>query len=522
MKTALHFSILIMLSMLLSGCFFSSTSSNRYKANDATGKTCFKLSDAFFMEPSYAQTGKETNGDPHYDCSKSIGFKYTPRISESLRHPDTNSTSSTPAVPARYDNCGRLIPGTGDVANVSKGVTTWIVEQVKSALESARTKLFSALNTDGSGVDFIDILRICMALVLIFYACALLMGLVQANPYAVAMMFLKIILVYALIRNADGLFDRYVIDIFENFVEGFSCTTGNVFYFTSLADVNGNCSSANFGMFNMVDETMSMLFSFEFITVMFALINAGWSGWLYAVMILGMIVTYSFTAVGAVKSYLIAMIARYLLYALAPIFIIFLLFNQTKSMFDGWIEQLISFSLQPVFLMTFIGMFHLIIMGFIPAMLNYNTDICYAKVHQLGATDLYGYVFGDGIKTPRVDKDAAEAAIPINIWVVMSMAILAYLMKSMADWSAQLAARLSSGYINITDAVMQGWNVLEKAVERGTYGMAGTAVGGTLFGTEVKRQDGTTQRVFGVEGMRAAVDKYNKETVQVLKEEAKK
>lgn len=65
-------------------------------------------------------------------------------------------------------------------------------------------------------------------------------------------------------------------------------------------------------------------------------------------------------AVGyAVMYYLTAQVFVSILFILGPIFFIFTLFNQTKGMFDNWLNQIIGFSLQQIFLLTTLAFFNM-------------------------------------------------------------------------------------------------------------------------------------------------------------------
>ncbi len=59
----------------------------------------------------------------------------------------------------------------------------------------------------------------------------------------------------------------------------------------------------------------------------------------------------------ALKIYAISLIAKALLFGLAPIFFAALLFEKTKQIFFGWINQLVNYSLQPILLFIFFAFY---------------------------------------------------------------------------------------------------------------------------------------------------------------------
>jgi len=188
----------------------------------------------------------------------------------------------------------------------------------------------------------------------------------------------------------------------------------------------------------------------------------------------------------AIKVYLFAFIARHVLYALGPIFLTFALFTQTRSLFDGYIEQLINFSLQPVFLFIFLGLFHSVLAGFASEM--YLEDLTDAKRFSVDGTlaegeemcigytkldsefmgkELYFYRLCKGNENDCYSMTDLNSPIPIDIWVVIAAIIVCYLMFEMTTWVVQVASRLSSGMVTLSDIPIQGFNKIQSSISGG-------------------------------------------------------
>lgn len=85
--------------------------------------------------------------------------------------------------------------------------------------------------------------------------------------------------------------------------------------------------------------------------------SAGAIGVFFAVFTMVFGILMIIVAIRALHIFLTSAFAIILLVYVSPITITFVLFSKTKDMFDKWLRQLIGYSLQPVFLFAYIGIF---------------------------------------------------------------------------------------------------------------------------------------------------------------------
>ncbi|MFZ4125961.1 MAG: type IV secretion system protein, partial [Rickettsiales bacterium] len=79
----------------------------------------------------------------------------------------------------------------------------------------------------------------------------------------------------------------------------------------------------------------------------------------------------------ALRLYAVCFVVRSLLLGLAPIFIVFLLFEKTKQMFTSWLNSLISTALQPILLFTFLAFFTVMMQSATQNM--FSVELCYTE-----------------------------------------------------------------------------------------------------------------------------------------------
>lgn len=333
-----------------------------------------------------------------------------------------------------------------------QGPFAWMVDEVKmvilgdgSAVEGATQKIYNALATSEA---FLEMFYIAVALAIALFSAGIALGVVDSNPYSVMMFVIKLSVIIALITQID-FYQFLVIDTFESFVEDMSTIMNNIF----VVNASGLNPTMAYNLFGNIDSTLALLFSPGMWALLFALLVEG-AGILYFVLFIFLIIIYFAVVVNTLRTYIIAMLVRSMLYAVGPIFISFGLFSPTRSLLNGWIEQLISFSLQVIFLFALIGMFHIILMDFLFGALYTGNDanghyaVCYMSI----------FSFWEALgwwNIRQVDLNAmlsVNAGIPMSLSVLLAGVSICSTMYYMIAWIIDLAARISSGFLPIADA----------------------------------------------------------------------
>jgi type IV secretion system protein VirB6 len=85
---------------------------------------------------------------------------------------------------------------------------------------------------------------------------------------------------------------------------------------------------------------------------LFSLLFMDWLGFIYIFLFLIALYFIFMMSFQAAVIYLSALIAIGMIIIMAPIFICFMLFDFTKSLFENWLKQLISYAFQPIILFT--------------------------------------------------------------------------------------------------------------------------------------------------------------------------
>ncbi len=295
------------------------------------------------------------------------------------------------------------------------------------------------------------------------------------------------------------MFDDYVVQFFnDGIVEDLSSQI-----IASVTSETAGSYSA-YTRFEQIDGMISMFFSSKYFMLVVALFLNWPAGPIFAILLLILMFTYLGLVLKALKLYLMAYFARALIFATAPIFLPFLLMKQTSSIFVGWYTQLINYSLQPLFAMTLLSMFHLILIGYVTSaglIRDESAQICVRPIYsfhgiiELGAK--WAVCNGAGAE---INGDEGNTDLPLNLWVVISVILLCWLMRQMFDWSVEVAARLSGGIDAAVNIPIRGWDPLKQQGLRGVNRVAGGVVGGVVGSRTGTGISGTVRRHGGVLG----------------------
>src|SRR5690606_25371456 len=92
-----------------------------------------------------------------------------------------------------------------------------------------------------------------------------------------------------------------------------------------------------------IASTMDSILSIKMLVIIGSLFYTGDMGVVAGAILAAGVVMYVAATVSALWIYLVAYAFKWLLLGFAPLFVIFLMFQQTRNLFFGWISQLLSF-----------------------------------------------------------------------------------------------------------------------------------------------------------------------------------
>ncbi|MFV9870641.1 MAG: type IV secretion system protein, partial [Anaplasma ovis] len=279
-----------------------------------------------------------------------------------------------------YDNAGgySLEFKQGVINGQGVRVFEYVRKLVRGELDKAGKQIFENIV---SNKGFRNFAFAVMTLFLVVSALVYLLGMVQA-PLADAMVrILKIILVILLVSPGSwDFFHNHLLKLF----------TGGVDQIIAL--VNSYAAKQTFkpdAPFEFMDV---MIGERIFSTVVWeakarALIMADFTSIFALLIIIIAVICYVALCLYGFIIYLTAFVGITFLIALMPIMFVGIVFSRFRSLFDGWLTQCISFSMQAILMFTLIAMFGSLIMHYYYRIFGFTAcynEVLHIKFYALG------------------------------------------------------------------------------------------------------------------------------------------
>ncbi len=408
----------------------------------------------------------------------------------------------------------------GAVSNsFRRGITEYIDIKIRTLITGFSENIYKqlvGLPTDVVDAPFKVVIRYLLSLTLAIFFISMVLGLQRVSSYVAVVLMLKLFLVYQYATDWDLFNDLGIVIVEDGFVNELS----NIMVGTFVPAMEGADFSASVGnVLGEIDGVLSVWIGSGFWKFILALMLTSGGGFAYAIIFLLLAFGYMVVIFKGLYIYFIALLMRYLLYSLAPIFIIFALFNETKSFFDGWIKQIINFSLQPIFIFAFIGMLHAVIRGFLDSsgftntagnlgsagvsastiggVLNADTighKVCWKPIVTMAGgpfREIYWWRICDSGQ--NVIDFNGTTDFPFNVWYMIGMLVVFVLLKDMMRWSVDMAGRISGGFTSAASVSPYGMGEM-----KAMGGIAaGWAVGGVAGAGKMAKGAAFGQRTTG-------------------------
>lgn len=387
----------------------------------------------------------------------------------------------------------------GAATDRAKGIMEDAINEVALSINTASKNLYNGI-TGGPilafGFSFLDIVSILLVLYITFYGVGLLFGFVQATLLDAFIRLFKIGILLALIEpmgilgsiggffGADfladggwGFFSQYVVHFFNQGTNEIIMLMVHIAKGDPLASYLDGCNAYgalagvipyNVGCpFQILDESVKVIFSPRMFVTILGAFSTPPFGIIIVVALIVSIFAFFMVLIRAMQVYALSLVAKAILFGIAPIFIAFLLFEKTRGLFVSWLGQVISYSLQPIMLFTFLAFFGLLLKSAAYDLLpdTGGAELCYIKSAQQASTpiDIHAWKFGciktaggavepyygrwtwNGAENKTACPEDLNGKFPIDPVKILIFLLLCYLMYKISDVAVSVAIDLAGG-----------------------------------------------------------------------------
>lgn len=373
------------------------------------------------------------------------------------------------------------------------GLVTETVNYIRSVVMASVQALFIGIS---SNPDFQYAAMASATLAICIYAVLFMFGIVPLTLGQALNRLFKIIFVFIMISPlAWSFFGSTVYRFFDagtdELILLFVNTAAGVPMPVTLS-LFGDWVTVTFGVTNpfwLFDGLVAQILSPKAITTMMAsMTNTGPFGAGIGLMMGAGTGVFMLGVLNAMRIYCVSIIAKGLLFGIAPIMFVFLLFDRTKQMFTGWVNQLINFSLQPILMFAFLSFYIILIESSYNNMME-GVEICWSDLEHVegSAGSPSGWVMRtpEGLTTTNWTWEGAAECLadpsstqcpefPISIINVLTFLFTAYLGWKMTSIVPSIAIEIAGSSLML--------NRVGGATRWGSGGGGGGSVLGGLFG----------------------------------------
>jgi type IV secretory pathway VirB6-like protein len=351
-----------------------------------------------------------------------------------------------------------------------RGALETIITRIQCAVDSASRDIFDAITADS---EFSIAVYASMVLMITFFAVAVMFGFINPTLGQAVIRLFKIGLVTWVV-SPDGW--TFMQDYFVRFFNDGTIYLVNVMVEIANSGTATGASSTDYtAAFSVLDGSLRHVFSPRMFVTAVAAFGTEPYGVAVGLALIFSIVEFVRALLRALLIFCLSLIVKALLFGLAPIFFVFLLFDRTKQHFMGWLNQLVNFSLQPILMFAFLAFFMTMIDSSARRILRVDADgnpeetqthVCYVHSRQQGTTPFnmqsWEFVCPDGSsfqpyagqRTARGPLECPGGPIfPISVVDILVFLLIVHIAGSIMSVIPALAAELSQGMVRLDQAI---------------------------------------------------------------------
>ena len=300
-----------------------------------------------------------------------------------------------------------------------------------------------------------------IVLTVVIYGVMIMFNMASLKPYIVFTRIAKITLIFALISPAVwGVYNQYVIGFFlgtmNDLISMFTqlASAGTINGYTQYAGYSGGASDSiiSEAPLSLVSAVLGMVFTPKFLVLLLGSANTGIFGLIFFFLLLNGALGLCRAGIGAAVTYVKALVGLTFFLGLGPMFIPLIFFAETKKIFQGWLQQVVSLVLQPVMLFAFLAFFLVMINATLISILR--QDFCWVSTPIVEGLPIS--ISKLTPKSPNASQGATEAntkdnpyIYPLSTFDVFIFLLLVELMWRYSKFVGDTAKDFSSGALNL-------------------------------------------------------------------------
>lgn len=242
--------------------------------------------------------------------------------------------------------------GSSESGQFSLNILNPLFEYLKTRIQGAAETIFRNMTcfngsqVEGSCNNFFNYIRAVLIIYIMLYGMMFLLGMARITQTDLVVRVVKIALVSGLMNDKTFIFfNDYVFDFVTHFSDEMIANMSGY----SMANGGGTVSNP----FNFMNEVFTKIFlSKTFTAQVLALFSMGLNGIIYFIIVFACICIVAIVGFRALAVYLTAYVGLAVLLGIAPLFLTFILFQNTKYLFDNWVKFTLRYMIEPLVMLA--------------------------------------------------------------------------------------------------------------------------------------------------------------------------
>ena len=327
------------------------------------------------------------------------------------------------------------------------GVVNTMVDLVEKKSTQLMKKLYEAFVKDTA---YTEIFYALLTLYIIIYGVMIMFNMASTQPYEVMKKIIKIAILSMFISPTSwDFFNTNVVAATWGTMNELISLFGQIATGDNWASPDGTIAKTPL---LLVNAAFQMVFSLKFFVMILSTTFTSIAGPVFAFMLVLCGIGIIRSVIGAVVTYFKVMIALSFLLGMAPLFIPFALFAETKKIFQGWLQQVIGLILQPIMLFAFLSFFLVMIANTINALLG-QSDYCWVATDFVNGAPQQMPFFrpqvGGQTGLGEGRSDGWFTRLPINTNDIIMLLVLSELAWRYSKYVADIAKDFGGGALNL-------------------------------------------------------------------------
>lgn len=220
-------------------------------------------------------------------------------------------------------------------------ISYYLIKPVKQQIQAISVQIFYNIVRDGS--PYSRIIKIILILYVSIYGIMFISNMVQINATDIVSRLFKVSVVLVLMTpTAYTFFNEYLFELFTDGAENLLKVVSDPYCSGSSSDHIQFFAFIDHMINDFIDDNNSLILRISALLISFPI------GWVCFYILIVCMARYFFAILKAMLAYMFAFTAIGFLISMGPIFIVLILFEQTREFFNNWLKMLMMFALQPV------------------------------------------------------------------------------------------------------------------------------------------------------------------------------